>query len=324
MHKYSKFVAVGVVLLAPIAISSATPDHVAYTAPRGRARIVNNSLVADNGQSLRMATSHVLSFAVPFFSDVNWWKSLRDIGHFNGVRMLAFLGTWPNNTETLNVNMLLFRLDSAIKAATEAGMYVIIDNHSECCGNQNIINDTIFWKAVAPRYANDTNVIYELKNEPWVADAVGLESYEYAMYNVIRPLAPNTHIIMWSPGDINHLPTSIPRYFASTNNYANVSIGFHMYGAYGDLTMLKNNVAILKQNCPVIMTEIEETAEGSPDQSILKWLDDMGISWIWLDKTGFINAMTGKHYGGPIGWQTHPLTINWPLDPGTFSQTAPE
>ena len=46
----------------------------------------------------------------------------------------------------------------------------------ECMSSSTIIlnavylrmptNDSAFWTAVAPRYANNTNVIYELKNEP--------------------------------------------------------------------------------------------------------------------------------------------------------------
>src|ERR1700760_4143235 len=80
------------------------------------------------------------------------------------------------------------------------GLSLLIDTRAECCGNQNVANNTLFWEAVAPRYKDRTHVFYELKNEPWQYD--GLAEYQRTMYSLMRPLAPDTHIILWT---IEHL-----------------------------------------------------------------------------------------------------------------------
>jgi Cellulase (glycosyl hydrolase family 5) len=43
-------------------------------------------------------------------------------------------------------------------------MYILVDYHTGPGTNRPLA--TQFWHAVAPRYANDTNVIYGIQNEP--------------------------------------------------------------------------------------------------------------------------------------------------------------
>jgi hypothetical protein len=34
------------------------------------------------------------NYASQHYSDVNWWKALRDVRHFNAVRAAPYLGNW--------------------------------------------------------------------------------------------------------------------------------------------------------------------------------------------------------------------------------------
>ncbi len=135
--------------------------------PRGRVRVGKGTVLADDGSLLRMVHGYVHDHFLPYYTDVQWWRAMRDVGHFNTVRVMAFLGSWPKSTQVMDLKTLLPRLDGMVDLAAGAGLYLLIDNHSECCGNQDVPNDTAFWEAVAPRYKDRTHVFYELKNEPW-------------------------------------------------------------------------------------------------------------------------------------------------------------
>ncbi len=91
-------------------------------------------------------------------------------------------------------------LDTIIARAKQTGMYVIIDDHSaESFGSLTDWKlNARFWSAIAPRYKDDTNVIYELKNEPDVHGRWStLPDYESSAFKLIRSLAPDTRL---SPG----------------------------------------------------------------------------------------------------------------------------
>lgn len=189
-------------------------------------------------------------------------------------------------------------------------MYVLIDNHSECCGNQDINNDSMFWTAVAPRYKNQTNVIYELKNEPWQYN--GNAAYEETIYNLVRKFAPDTHIIAWTIGNLMDVKKPLEFIRAAPGiNYANTSIGFHPYGTYGKIDSLLTIIKTLKGAYPVIMTEIAVNDSGAPDVSFIRTLESMNISWGYLAGQGFTDTKTNITYGWTKGQS---IKVWWPVD----------
>jgi Cellulase (glycosyl hydrolase family 5) len=284
--------------------------------------------VTGEGSLLRMVHSYVHDFVSPHYTDLHWWLAMRNVGHFNTVRIMAFLGAWPKSPQTMDLERLLPRLDGMVELAAEAGLYVLIDNHSECCGNQNVTNNTVFWEAVAPRYKDQTHVFYELKNEPW--QYTGLAEYERTMYRVIRPLAPETHVILWTIENLVHLsdPLCLIRSLPEVD-YANASVGVHPYGTYRKrqrlcdalglkqfgcaprLQLLLQLIETLRSEYPVVMTELMPDTAGAPGAEFMTMLEKMGISWGYLAGQGFTDAATGKTYGWTKGGR---LDISWPRD----------
>jgi hypothetical protein len=272
-----------------------------------------------------MVHSHVHDHFEPFYTDPLWWQALRDVGHFNTVRAMGYLGAWPRNPQLMDLQTLLPTLDGIVEQAAQANMYLLIDNHSECCGNQDVPNDTAFWEAVGPRYKDRTHVLYELKNEPWQYD--GMPEYERTMYRVLRPLAPDTHIILWSIENLIHatdplaLIDSVPEV-----DYSNASVGFHPYstirrrqkffdavglrslGRRPRLEQLIQLIESLRSRYPVIMSELAPNAAGAPNEDFLMTMETMGISWGCLIGQGFTDATTGKTYGETSG----AIHIRWP------------
>jgi hypothetical protein len=165
-----------------------------------------------------------------------------------------------------------------------------------------------------------------LKNEPWQYS--GLAEYERTMYQVMRPLAPETHIILWTIENLIDLtdPLALVRSFPEVD-YSNASVGFHPYGTYRirqkvcdalGLTsygcaprtrQLLKLIETLKSTYPTVMTELAPNAAGAPDNEFLMTMEKMGVSWSYLNSQGFTEARSGKTYGRNTGDK---ISILWP------------
>ncbi|HTJ13269.1 MAG TPA: cellulase family glycosylhydrolase [Dinghuibacter sp.] len=276
---------------------------------RGRVRVSNGTVVADDGSLLRMVHGYVHDFVYRYYTDIHWWRAMHDTGHFNAVRVMAFLGHWPHSAQTMDTATLLPRLDTMVRLAAQTGLYVVIDNHSECCGNQDLHTDSLFWQSVAPRYRDNTQVIYELKNEPWQYS--GNAAYEETMFRLVRKLAPQTHIIAWTIENL--IDVKDPLAFigkAHGIDYRNASVGFHPYGTYARTDSLLALIRTLKRVYPVVLTEITPDA-GAPPLDFIKTMESMGISWGYLGGQGFTDARTHHAYGWTKGQEIDPW---WPED----------
>jgi hypothetical protein len=296
---------------------TATSGHGAL---RGRVYVdgATGTLRADDGSLLRMTHGYVHDFVYSDYTSLAWWQQMHDIGHFNVVRVMAFLGGWPNSAQTMDVATLTARLDIMVGLAAQSGMYVLIDNHSECCGAMNEANDTNFWNAVAPRYANATNVIYELKNEPSYSDTSALAGYEERMYARIRGYAPHTHIICWTISQPLDIASSIMAMFARADtsiDYTNASVGVHPYNAAGNVSGLLSLYRTINAKYPLVMTEVVTDGDSGapPGESFVASLEQLGISWALLEGQGFKDASTGTVYGW-VGSTDPGITITWPED----------
>jgi hypothetical protein len=126
------------------------------------------------------------------YNDLNWWKNLHDIGHFNAVRALAFLGEWFHTGNLMDVATMERIRDTFVSNAAQSRMYVIIDEHSGDTST-DVPKNTTFWNAIAPRYAGNTNVIYEVTHEPDFSPLINLPSFENSQFQLIRSLAPTPY-----------------------------------------------------------------------------------------------------------------------------------
>ena len=291
-----------------------------HGALRGRVHVDSptGTLRADDGSLLRMTHGYVHDFVYNDYTSLAWWQQMHDVGHFNVVRVMAFLGSWPNSAQTMDVPTLTARLDIMVELAAQSGMYVLIDNHSECCGAMNETNDTTFWNAIAPRYADATNVIYELKNEPSYSDTSALAGYEKRMYARIRGSAPHTHIICWTISQPLDIASSIMAMFAMADadiDYTNASVGVHPYNAAGNVAGLLSLYGTIKGRYPLVMTEVVTDGDSGapPGASFAASLEQLGISWSLLEGQGFKDASTGTVYGW-VGSTDPGIRITWPED----------
>ena len=114
------------------------------------------------------------------------------------VRMTVFPKIWKVDPEAY------FRdhLAPAVSQATAHGLYVIIDWH-EIADVETVADETTaFWKTMAPRFAHQTNILYELFNEPVnQADPSWGHWKQYAQpwVDQIRADAPERPILIGGP-----------------------------------------------------------------------------------------------------------------------------
>lgn len=157
--------------------------------------------------------------------------------------MQYFLGGWYNDSAPgQTVQDIENQLDNVISLAQQTGLYVLIDNHNTLPspGNEGCPDwpaDVKIWTAIAPRYANYSNVIYQIQNEP---DWCSAENYsdiaqnEDVLYKLIRSYASNTPILAWTflnpswvfgaSGGLLGVLSQAPDI-----NYSNTTVDFHEY-----------------------------------------------------------------------------------------------
>ena len=258
----------------------------------GRVEISGNTLVTSNGEKLR-GVNALLSNTI--YLNNSWWENLRDNYNLNTVRMDVTITTPIDSCSTLdagNLDIIFSNLDDAIEIAEFMGMYIIINNKSCCCGNYNQDLAELFWSEAAVRYKDNTNVIYEIQNQPTTAGVYYSADiqFENDMYSYIRALAPDTHIICWSSSRISE---STKDYIDSAIdiNYVNASVGLQPY--YHELEDSNfSNLAIIKSAYPVIITEFSPSSFLNTEE-IWDYCETNGISWVYLDLENGVNSGNG-------------------------------
>lgn len=102
-------------------------------------------------------------------------------------------------------------IDTGVKAATELGMYVIIDWHILSDGNPHTNKDAakVFFEEMTSKYADYQNVLYEICNEPngEGVDWKTVKEYAEEIIPIIRKNAPEAVIIIGTPTwsqDVDH------------------------------------------------------------------------------------------------------------------------
>jgi hypothetical protein len=258
---------------------------------RGRPTIVNNTLVSDQGTLLRGGTLWLVpedpsqyNWAVSTPTDPdqddctsnpcgNPWPIFTQY-HLNTVRLATEYGPvssaagvsaplcLPESSSSCPAsNNALTILESEVAQATANHMYAVIDLHWDS-GAYDLPSAKIFWTAVANQFKNNTNVIFELLNEPvaWNPDnytAQNIQDQE-TLYNIVHTEAPQTPVILLTfavPMNGNNTSDSSPNMTSVAKqltgvDWSNAAVGFHGYWVNYDTGEVD-----LKKSFPTIDTE---------------------------------------------------------------------
>jgi hypothetical protein len=286
----------------------------------GRPTIVNKTVVASDGKPLRGpyvclygTTLQVIGPADssdPYYRSATYYQQYKNLG-YNSVRVVVKWGTawgaWNGRPRIgggtaqytpYDSASILPVLDQIVAAVSSLDMYVVVCGAAGSEGRYFITNELQEqWNAIAPRYKNNPNVIYEVQNEPMgdpngfaarPSSPAGAGSAQelVAICNSIRAQAPSTLIAMWGFSALGNqfndagyrIQVSDPGH---TISYTNTVVAFHYYKptTAADVTRLKNAY-------PVFMTEGSDEASGSTTDCDIPWYEDCErqvIGWNFMD-----------------------------------------
>ncbi|NUB92766.1 cellulase family glycosylhydrolase [Haloterrigena sp. SYSU A121-1] len=113
----------------------------------------------------------------------------------------------PRSISDAGMDAVVDALDRAVELAAERGVYLLVDYHASERYDTSSIDRRLrsFWDRVAPRYADDAHVLYELFGAPTEPAAGGLEAWRTwrdratPWLSRVRDRAPETPIVVGSP-----------------------------------------------------------------------------------------------------------------------------
>lgn len=227
---------------------------------------------------LRGYSTHGLSW-YPQYVNREFFQFMRDRWHVDVIRLAMYtaeedgycVGTEENKKRLLEV------IDRGVKAATELGLYVIIDWHILSDSNPliHIEEASEFFKIVARKYHAYGNVIYEICNEPNVnCTWADIKKYAETIIPIIREYDSYSVILVGTPTWSQDVDEAVKAPIKGDNNLGYV---LHFY-ADTHRDELRNKLSEAAENkLPLFVSEFGicdacGDGEGNEEQGKI-WLD---------------------------------------------------
>ncbi len=281
--------------------------------PRGRVQISGGALVTDLGTPLRGAILAADS-ATWTLGD---FDMLTRIAQSSGLNMVH---VYLENS-SLDVGSREAEGDALVSLAAQAGLYVILGYGTGTnVGTFDTAKAQAFWTLYAARYAASTHVLFEIQNNP---DKTGCGqaipdatlTFERDTYGLIRGLAPDSHILLFSSYNVPQVTTFTGAVtgLGSSVSFANASFAMTMTTdclAPADFSTLIQ--AANTQGVPLFMSQLTKTNWAAPLQAF----EAAGLGWTqfnWFatesDVPSFVSAIQSAG-------------ISWCPERGTFPEDS--
>lgn len=222
-------------------------------------KVQGTTLVDENGKTIQLKgiSTHGLSW-FPEYVNKNSFKYMKKKWKINTVRLAMYTSDYNGycTGDAANKSRLLKLIDDGVKYATDTGLYVIIDWH--------ILNDNnpmehkkesiSFFKKMAKKYKNYSNVLYEICNEPnggtnWST----IKSYSESVISKIRKYDKDAVVIVGTPTWSQDVDLAAADRLSS--KYGNVMYTLHFYAAtHGEFLRDKARKA-LDAGLPLFVSE---------------------------------------------------------------------
>jgi endoglucanase len=199
-------------------------------------------------------------------------------------------------------------LRPVVDYCAENGFYVIVDWHYIDDTNQHRSTTTEFWSYMAPRFAEDSNVLFELFNEPInYGDWNGVRSDMQSWLDTVRASAPDNLVLVGTPNWCQNVgPTA-----ANPVNGTNVAYVAHMYPMHWAEPSLRDEITTAAAAHPVFVSEwgFEQNSNEIVDGTISSYgnpfrqfIDGLGVSWTaWCASSSWFPRMFDNNYNLLVG-----------------------
>ena len=252
--------------------ASVTPDETGSTPleSHGALSVSGTGIVDKNGNAyqLKGCSTHGLTW-YPEYVSYDAFQTLRDDWGANLVRLAMYTDTgdsygYCSGGDTDYIKGLVY---TGVEAATELGMYVIIDWHILSDGDPNTYIDEAkeFFAEMSEKYADYDNVIFEICNEPNGSTTWSqVKSYAEEIIPVIRENSDAIIIVgtpTWSQ-DVDIAAAD------SIEGYDNIMYAVHFYAATHKESIRNKVQTALDAGLPVFISEFsicDASGNGSID-----------------------------------------------------------
>lgn len=251
----------------------------------GQLQVVGKSLVDQNGDPVQLkgVSSMWLNWETDGFAeDAQALVWMRDNWNVSVIR--AAMGIQPSGAFLTNPDKARQQVETVIENAIAAGVYVLVDWHDhDAIAHQ--AESVAFFSALAEKYGNVPNVLYEPFNEPLAIDwKSALKPYHEAVVSAIRAVDPDNVIVLGTPSWSQNVD------FAANDRLdgENLMYTLHFYSCTHTSALRSKAQNALAAGLPLFVTEWGAThSDGGLDGLVCldearTWLDflaDNGISW---------------------------------------------
>ena len=224
----------------------------------GKLSVKETGIVDKDGKAyqLKGCSTHGITW-FPDYINSETLKTLRDEWGANLIRLAMYTDTGDSYGYCSGGDKkeILDLLDTGVNAATELGMYVIVDWHILSDNNPNIhIEDSKeFFKTVSEKYKDYENVIYEICNEPnggtsWQE----VKTYAETIIPIIREYDKDAIIIVGTPTWSQDVDIAAED---PITGYDNIIYAVHFYAATHKQEIRNKVETALEAGLPVFISE---------------------------------------------------------------------
>jgi len=173
---------------------------------------------------------------------------------------------------------------AVLDRALENGIYVLIDWHDHHA-NKNVEAAKVFFTKLAQQYQGNTQIIYEIWNEPERVSWQIVKEYAVEMIKTIREQDQHNVIVVSSPHWCQDVDIAAEDPILDKEN---IAYSFHFYASDPNHQGILRSRAekAVKQGLPLFVTEWgvgEANGDGVFDESKtaiwLKWMEKNKLSW---------------------------------------------
>lgn len=258
-----------------------------YVSPKnnGKLHVDGAKLCDESGQPVRLCglSTHGIMRVTPYINK-DMFLQMRNEWGVNVLRLAMYIQSNDGYAYSeSNKNKNTETMEKAVQLATDCDMYAIIDWHilDDKTPMKHIEKAKEFFDKMSRQYADYTNIIYEICNEPNGTEWSEIKEYANQIIPIIRANDPDSVIICGTPEWSQRVDEAL----ADPLDFDNVMYTLHFYAASHKEELRDRMTECADKGLPVFVTEYGITKDSGgmprdPDEANI-WMDTLekyGIS----------------------------------------------
>lgn len=289
MNRYRKWMAgVFIVVCSTLLLTFCTIRVQAAKLPR--LKVKGTQLVSAKGKTVQLkgVSTHGLSW-YPEYVNQKAFSYMKKNWKINTVRLAMYTSEYNGycTGDAANRKTLEKRIGQGVQYATKAGLYVIIDWHILSDGDPRTHEKEAlaFFKKMASKYKNHTNVLYEICNEP--NGGAGWDTIRIYAKKIIRAIHARDKdavILVGTPTWSQDVDLAAEK---PLKDYKNVMYTLHFYaGTHGEYLRKKAQDA-LDAGLPLFVSEFG-ISDASGNGGLNKKEGDKWMKFLNKNKISYV------------------------------------